>query len=100
MFNWLHCGLTNPFPSTSYDKSLVKENIYASDIDIHLPLSNDKDYLNDQMLLKDYLKSSNNHSSILNDISRLFSRNNKHEQKLKFKRKVHKNNKNSRCSIM
>ncbi|CAF3782837.1 unnamed protein product [Adineta steineri] len=122
MLNWLQYGLTNPLPTTfqphknhknQYDNSLVKENIYASDIDVHIPLSNDKDYLNNQALLKDYLKecknsSSTQNNSILNDFSRLFTRfgNNKHEHKSKLKTKLHKNNNinnnnnNVRCSIM
>lgn len=113
MFNWLQYGLTNPLPTTfqptrnenEYEKSIVKENIYASDIDIHLPLSNEKDYLNNQTLMTDYLsdyKQSTINNSILNDFSRLFTRfgNHKHEQKTKLKRKLHKNNQNLRCSIM
>ncbi|CAF3480534.1 unnamed protein product [Rotaria sp. Silwood1] len=120
MFNWLHCGLTNPFPTTfqpiritnnnnnnnnEYEKSLVKENIYASDIDVHIPLPDDKDYLNNQTLMTDYLsdyKQTTNSSSIFSDLSRLFTRfgNNKHEHKSKCKRKLHKNNNNLRCSIM
>ncbi|CAF1146262.1 unnamed protein product [Rotaria sordida] len=129
MFSWLHCGLTNPFPTTfqpnkitnnnnnnnnnnEYDKSLVKENIYASDIDVHIPLPDEKDYLNNQTIMTDYLSdykpTTNNNSSILNDLSRLFTRfgNNKHEHKSKLKRKLHKNNNNNnnnnnlRCSIM
>jgi hypothetical protein len=115
MFNWLQCGLTNPFPTTlqsirnenEYDKSLVKENIYASDIDLHIPLSNEKDYLNNQTLMTDYYLSdykplTTTNCSILNDFSRIFTRfgNNKHEQKNKLKTKLHKNNQNLRCSIM
>lgn len=121
MFNWLNCGLSNPLPTTfqpnktknneyesEYDKALVKENIYASDIDVHIPLSKDKEYLNNSSSMTDYLsdcKQPKNNSSILNDFSRLFTRfgNNKHEQKSKSKRKLHKNNNqhhNSRCSIM
>jgi hypothetical protein len=113
MFSWLQCGLTNPFPTkfqsieneNDYDKSLVKENIYASDIDIHIPLSNEKTYFNNQILIKDYLsnyKQSKKNSSILNDCSRLFTRfgNNKHEEKSQLKTKLSKNNQNLRCSIM
>jgi len=115
MFNWLQCGLTNPFPTTfqqlrndnEYDKSLVKENIYASDIDVHIPLANEKDYLNNQTLMTDYLSdyktsTTTTNCSILNDFSRIFTRfgNNKHEQKSKLKTKLHKNNQNLRCSIM
>lgn len=111
MFNWLQYGLTNPFPTTfqptrnenDYEKSLVKENIYASDIDLHLPLSNEKDYLNNQTLMTDYLseyKQTSINSSLLNDFSRLFTRNHKHEKKSKLKTKLHKNNQHVRCSIM
>jgi len=111
MFSWLQYGLTNPLPTISqpientYDKSLVKENIYASDIDIHLPLSNEKDYINNQILITDYLsdyKQTTTNCSILNNFSRLFTRigSNKHEQKSKLKTKLHKNNQNLRCSIM
>ena len=113
MFNWLQCGLTNPFPKTcqstherEHDKSLVKENIYASDIDVHIPLSNEKDYLNNQTQMKDYLsdykEQSTTNSSIINDFSRLFTRSNhhKHEEKRKLKGKFHKNNHHLRCSIM
>ena len=58
MFNWYQLGLTNPYPVTfqpsakksklvenEHDTSLVKENIYASEVDVHIPLSNEKDYL-------------------------------------------------------
>jgi hypothetical protein len=118
MFNWLQCGLTNPFPKScqsnfnlnnhehEYDKSLVKENIYASDIDVHIPLSNEKDYLNNQTQMKDYLsdykEQSTTNSSIINDFSRLFKRSthHKHEEKSKLKTKFHKNNHHLRCSIM
>jgi hypothetical protein len=114
MFNWLQYGLTNPFPTTfqsnhneiDYDKSLVKENIYASDIDVHIPLSNEKEYLNHQILMTDYFSDSKEHSttnsSIFTDFSRLFRRsgNHKHEEKSQFKTKLHKNNPNLRCSIM
>ncbi|CAF3999878.1 unnamed protein product [Rotaria magnacalcarata] len=120
MFNWFHCGVTNPLPATfqpnkfktndvdnEYDKALVKENIYASDIDVHIPISNDKNFLNDQSMMTDYFsdcKQTTHSSSILSDFSRLFTRfgNHKHEQKSKLKRKLHKNNNhnNSRCSIM
>jgi hypothetical protein len=102
MFNWCHYGLTNPYPRTfklnhsdhEYDKSIVKENIYASDIDVHIPISNETDYLSD------YKQSSINNSSIFNDFSRLFTR--KNERKSKLKTKLHKNNhhNNLRCSIM
>jgi hypothetical protein len=122
MLNWLQCGLTNPPPPTfrshktlqtqehPYEGSLVKENIYASDIDVHIPLSNDKDYLPNPAAIKDYLsncKPGAHHSSILNDFSRLFTRfgNHKHEHKSKLKSKLQKNNSihhhnNVRCSIM
>ena len=117
MFNWLYCGLTNPFPSTyhsnstrnqsehQYDKSLVKENIYASDIDVHVPLPNDKDYLNNQTIKKDYFsnnKQTKNNSSILTNFSCLFTRfgPNKREKTSKLKTKLNNNNNNIRCSIM
>jgi hypothetical protein len=95
MFNYYHYGLTNPYPGTfetnKYDKCLVKENIYASEIDVHIPLSNETDYLSD------YKQPPINNSSIFNDFSRLFTR--KNEQKSKLKSKLHKNN-HLRCSIM
>ncbi len=118
MLNWIQYGLTNPLPTTfqpnkilynhenQYDASLVKENIYASEIDVHIPSSNDKDYLNNHIMIKDYLseyKQTAHNSSILNDFSRIFTRfgSNKQEHKSKLKTKLHKNNHNNvRCSIM
>lgn len=119
MFNWLQYGLTNPLPSTfspslnfdhhhhhDNDKSLVKENIYASDIDVHLPLSNEKDYLNNQTSMTDYLsdykEQCSNQSSTINDFSRLFTRSDhrKHTEKNKSKIKSLKDHHHLRCSIM
>lgn len=117
MFNWFQYGLSNPLPSNyspslhfgthhENDKSLVKENIYASDIDVHLPLSNEKDYLNNQTSMTDYLSDYKtrcpNQTSMINDISRLFTRSthHKHEEKLKSKIKSSKNHHHLRCSIM
>lgn len=118
MFNWIQYGLSNPLPPTfqsqltfnpsehEYDKSLVKENIYASEVDVHLPLSNEKDYLNNHTLMKDYFSDYKEHSttnsSIINDFSRLFTRSGHHknEEKSKLKTKLHKNNHHLRCSIM
>ncbi|CAF1331922.1 unnamed protein product, partial [Adineta ricciae] len=122
MLNWFQYGLTNPLPATfqphknlrfhdnQHDTSIVKENIYASDIDVHIPLSNEKDYLQNSTVMKDYIadcKHGSHHSSLFNDFSRLFTRfgNPKHEQKSKMKSKLHKNNHhhvnhNVRCSIM
>ena len=118
MFNWFQYGLTNPLPSTfspslhldthhENDKSLVKENIYASDIDVHLPLSNEKDYLNNQTSMTDYLSDYKtqypNHTSMINDFSRLFTRSSDHKHEVKSKPKI-KSSKNHhhhlRCSIM
>ena len=118
MFNWLQCGLTNPLPSTfhphlnlptnenDYEKSMVKENIYASEIDVHLPLSHEKDYLNNHTSMTDYLSDykeiSTTTSSMINDVSRLFTRSGhqKQEEKSKLKSKFPKNNQHLRCSIM
>ena len=119
MFNWLQYGLTNPLPSTfssslnfdhhhDNDKSLVKENIYAADIDVHLPLSNEKDYLNNQTSMTDYLsdykEQCSNQSSMINDFSRLFTRSDhrKHTEKNKSKTKSSKDHHHHhlRCSIM
>ena len=111
MFNWFHYGLSNPLPtnfqgkrtSKSTGKSLVKENIYASEIDVHVPCSDQKDFLNDPNLMFDYLsscKSSSKHSSVFHDFSRLFTRFGHHhqqqqqrqEEKCKRKSKLQKNN--------
>ncbi len=120
MLNWLHNNLTNPFPvtfqpnqivdhSNAYGTTSIKENIYASHIDVYSPLStidkidDDDDHslqthLDNQTILTDdfysdyQTKQTTNSSSILDDFSRLSIRKHKHENKL------HK--KSQRCSIM
>ena len=115
MLNYLQYGLTNPLPSTLratnddnnyHEKSLVKENIYASDVDVqHLPLFDAKDYLNDETMMTDYFsqyKPSRKNSSVFKDVSRLFSRfgaHRKHDDKSPLKSNLQKNNP-LRCSIM
>jgi hypothetical protein len=115
MLNWFHNGLTNhPLPTTfqpnriinnqnEYGTASVKENIYTSDIDVHLPASiideNDDHslqiHLDNQTIRTDDLYSdyeTTNSSSILNDFSHLFTRKHKHQNIL--------NKKNQSCSIM
>lgn len=117
MFNCVQYGLTNPLPTvyssnptTSDDddvckKSSVKENIYASEIDVHVPHSDEKDILYHPDYLNDYLsnyKATTKHSSILQDFSKFFSRLSHHEndEKLKRKCKYHQKSNYLRCSIM
>jgi hypothetical protein len=117
MLNWLQCGLSNQLPATfqpnrmsnidqnTYGRSLVKENIYASEIDVHVPFPDEKHYFHDPQLMADYFsacKSSNKHSSIFQEFSRLFSRSAHHQavdEKCPRKSKFQKAN-YRRCSIM
>ena len=101
---------TSPPPSTDYATTSVNENIYASDIDVHLPVSTvDKEpiddlqiHLENQTILTDYYYSDydlkakeTESSSVLHDLTRVFRR--KHEQKIRLTPAY---SKHSRCSIM
>lgn len=119
MLNWFQSGLSNPLPATfqpnrmsnidqnTYGRSLVKENIYASEIDVHVPFPDEKHYFHDPHLMADYFsacKSSNKHASIFQEFSRLFSRSAHHhhqaaDEKCPRKSKCQKTN-YRRCSIM
>ena len=121
VFNWLQTGLTHSFPSTfqpnrvsspshGHAAANAKDNIYTSEVDVHLPVpSLDKTeenslevHLENQTIMTDYFYSdydgeqtttATTNSSILNDVSRrLLTR--KHEHKFR------PNRKHSRCSIM
>jgi hypothetical protein len=117
MFNWLQYGLSNPMPSTFqpsthstidaiyHGKSLVKENIYASEIDVHLPYVDEKDYLSNSNPMIDYFSSdkcSSKQPSMFQDLSRLFSRlaHQQRNEKIKRRNKLEKHTNNLRCSIM
>jgi hypothetical protein len=116
MLNWLQSNLANPFPATfqpnpmtdypiEYGTTSVKENIYASNIDVYsqLPTIDKIHYdesplqihLDNQTILTDDFYSEfqtkqtdNSLPTILDDFSHLFTR----------KHKLHK--KSQRCSIM
>ena len=120
MLNWFQSGLTNQLPATfqpnrmsnidqnTDGRSLVKENIYASEIDVHVPFPDEKHYFHDPHLMAEYFsacKSSSKHASIFQEFSRLFSRSAHHHQhqaadeKCPRKSKYQKTN-YRRCSIM
>jgi hypothetical protein len=108
MFNPFHYGLSNQFQAneaSSNGKTLVKENIYASEIDVHLPLSDKNDYLDKPNVMNDYFisyKPNQKNPSILREMSRFFSRyvpHPQHDDKRKLKSKSTKHH-HLRCSIM
>ncbi|CAF0907384.1 unnamed protein product [Didymodactylos carnosus] len=117
MFNFLHCGLTNPLPVTFQpNRNQAKDNIYATEEQIDkciITQTDDNDgtqdinsailqnHLDNNHLITDYFYSdfhikSSRSSSLLHDISKVF-----------YRRKQHLINggektqrKNHRCSVM
>lgn len=119
--NWPQCDLKNQMPSTfqpnppvnslnESEKLSASENIYTTDVDIHVPSpiagKDDDDnqiqhYLDNQTIVTDDYYIDNEITtttdprvslSLFDDFTNLFSRKNKHE--IKF------NKTNQRCSIM
>ena len=117
MFNWLHPTPPTPTFATfqpnrtfpvqhEHPPTVVKENIYTSDIDVYVPISTvdrmDSNslqmHLDNQTIRTDDfyaefdMKAPTHSSSILNDVSHIFARKHKHQHVI--------SKKQQRCSIM
>ncbi|CAF0951593.1 unnamed protein product [Adineta ricciae] len=117
MFNWLHPTPPTPTFATfqpnrtfpvqhEHPPTVVKENIYTSDIDVYVPISTvdrmDNNslqmHLDNQTIRTDDfytdfdMKAPAHSSSILNDFSHIFTRKHKHQHAI--------SKKQQRCSIM
>ena len=97
-------------PPADYSTTSVNENVYTSDLDVHLPVTTlEKEQIDDlqvhlenQTIQTDYYYSdydlkvkATRSSSVLHDLGRVFNR--KHEQKIRLTPSYPKH---SRCSIM